>query len=214
MPVYRRLTSDALTPVTAFHKIDAGRCACLFESVIGGEKVGRYSFLAAEPFLQLSAQGNRVKVISAERRTIPSGIVESCGAPTGHANAMKVTAADVQRCLPDVKPVSGSYRRGASLKQMMASAERELILQALADKKVLDDTIALAATPDENGLLLPAGFTSELLAVGGETVPGTSYRWHPFPDGGACFPVDDGGWVYVFQGITCRFSTRMRFTSA
>ena len=55
----------------------------------------------------------------------------------------------------------------------------------------------LAATPDENGLLLPAGFTSELLAVGGETVPRTSYRWHPFPDGGACFALDDGGWVYV-----------------
>jgi hypothetical protein len=55
----------------------------------------------------------------------------------------------------------------------------------------------LAASPDENGLLLPAGFTSELLAVGGETVSGTSYRWHPFPDGGACFAVDDGGWIYV-----------------
>ena len=55
----------------------------------------------------------------------------------------------------------------------------------------------LAASPDKNGLLLPAGFTSELLAVGGETVPGTSYRWHPFPDGGACFALEDGGWVYV-----------------
>jgi len=56
---------------------------------------------------------------------------------------------------------------------------------------------ALSATPDENDLMLPAGFTSELLAIGGETVPGTSHRWHPFPDGGACFAIDDGGWVYV-----------------
>ena len=53
VPVYRRLVSDALTPVTAFHKIDAGRCACLFESVVGGEKVGRYSFLATEPFFEM-----------------------------------------------------------------------------------------------------------------------------------------------------------------
>jgi len=60
VPVYRRLTSDALTPVSAFHKIDAGRCACLFESVVGGEKVGRYSFLATEPFLELEATGRRV----------------------------------------------------------------------------------------------------------------------------------------------------------
>jgi anthranilate synthase component 1 len=60
VPVYRRLLSDALTPVTAFHKLDAGRCACLFESVIGGEKVGRYSFLATEPFFEIEAYGNRV----------------------------------------------------------------------------------------------------------------------------------------------------------
>ena len=55
----------------------------------------------------------------------------------------------------------------------------------------------LAATPDANGLLLPAGFTSELLAAGGQPVAGTDHRWHLFPDGGACFPVDDGGWVYA-----------------
>ncbi|MBN1908313.1 MAG: anthranilate synthase component I, partial [Pirellulales bacterium] len=55
VPVYRRLVSDSLTPVSAFHRIDAGRCACLFESVIGGEKVGRYSFLATEPYLEIEA---------------------------------------------------------------------------------------------------------------------------------------------------------------
>ncbi len=60
VPVYRRLTSDALSPVTAFHRIDAGRCACLFESVVGGEKVGRYSFLATEPFFEIEAYGDRV----------------------------------------------------------------------------------------------------------------------------------------------------------
>ena len=60
VPVYRRLVGDALTPVSAFHKIDAGRCACLFESVIGGEKVGRYSFLATEPYFEIEAYGNRV----------------------------------------------------------------------------------------------------------------------------------------------------------
>ena len=60
VPVYRRLTSDSLTPVSAFHKLDAGRCACLFESVVGGEKVGRYSFLATEPFFEIEASGRRV----------------------------------------------------------------------------------------------------------------------------------------------------------
>ncbi len=60
VPVSRRLLSDALTPVTGFHSIDDGGPACLFESVIGGEKVGRYSFLASEPYLLLEAWGNKV----------------------------------------------------------------------------------------------------------------------------------------------------------
>jgi anthranilate synthase component 1 len=62
VPVYRRVLSDVLTPVSAFHKIDDGGPACLFESVIGGEKVGRYSFLAAEPYMVLEARGNHVDV--------------------------------------------------------------------------------------------------------------------------------------------------------
>ena len=68
VPVWRCLFSDSLTPVTAFHRIDNGGSACLFESVIGGEKVGRYSFLAADPFLELSATRNRVTIVSADNR--------------------------------------------------------------------------------------------------------------------------------------------------
>ena len=68
VPVYRRLVSDALTPVSAFHKLDTGDAACLFESVIGGEKVGRYSFLSAEPYLRLEARGQQVTIIRGEQR--------------------------------------------------------------------------------------------------------------------------------------------------
>ncbi|HEX3728123.1 MAG TPA: anthranilate synthase component I, partial [Pirellulales bacterium] len=68
VPVYRRLLGDTLTPVSAFHKIDSAPTACLFESVIGGEKVGRYSFLAADPFLQIEARDHQVTIVSAEGR--------------------------------------------------------------------------------------------------------------------------------------------------
>ena len=50
---------------------------------------------------------------------------------------------------------------------------------------------------DANGLRLPAGFTSRVIARAGSKVTGTSYRWHRYPDGGACFARSDGGWVYV-----------------
>jgi len=51
--------------------------------------------------------------------------------------------------------------------------------------------------PDENGLRLPAGFASRVVAVSGQPVPGTLNPWHIFPDGGATYPTADGGWVYV-----------------
>ena len=60
VPVYRRVLSDSLTPLSAFARLDTGSCGCLFESVIGGERVGRWSFLAAEPFLQFEARGTAV----------------------------------------------------------------------------------------------------------------------------------------------------------
>ncbi|MBX9425309.1 MULTISPECIES: alkaline phosphatase PhoX [Streptomyces] len=47
-----------------------------------------------------------------------------------------------------------------------------------------------------NGIQLPAGFTSRIIARSGQTVAGTSYTWHNAPDGGACF-VDGTGWIYV-----------------
>ncbi|MEM9185415.1 MAG: anthranilate synthase component I [Planctomycetota bacterium] len=67
VPVYRTLVSDTLTPVTGFHHLahnpgDGGAVACLFESVIGGEKVGRYSFIASDPFLLIEASGRDVTV--------------------------------------------------------------------------------------------------------------------------------------------------------
>src|SRR5450759_4237882 len=46
VPVYRQLLSDHLTPVTAFELLAAGQDhAFLLESVIGNEKIGRYSFI-------------------------------------------------------------------------------------------------------------------------------------------------------------------------
>ena len=64
VPVFRRLFADSLTPLSAFARIDSGDSGCLFESVVGGEKVGRYSFLGADPFIRLEAYGNQVQVFS------------------------------------------------------------------------------------------------------------------------------------------------------
>jgi anthranilate synthase component 1 len=62
VPVYRQLTSDTLTPVSAFCKVQEGEWAFLFESVVGGEKIGRYSFLGSGPFLKFQAWDHKVVV--------------------------------------------------------------------------------------------------------------------------------------------------------
>ncbi|WP_061289174.1 alkaline phosphatase PhoX [Herbidospora cretacea] len=49
---------------------------------------------------------------------------------------------------------------------------------------------------DANGILLPSGFTSRVIARSRQVVSGTSYTWHDAPDGGACF-ADGSGWIYV-----------------
>ncbi len=62
VPVYRQLVGDALTPVSAFRRIERPGRSFLFESVVGGEKVGRFSFLGTEPFLRFEARGNQVTI--------------------------------------------------------------------------------------------------------------------------------------------------------
>ncbi len=50
---------------------------------------------------------------------------------------------------------------------------------------------------DRHGIRLPLGFRSRVVARSGFVVSGTSYTWHDAPDGGACVPDEDGGWIYV-----------------
>ena len=51
--------------------------------------------------------------------------------------------------------------------------------------------------PDANGIALPEGFTSRVIAQGGQVVPGTSYTWPIFPDGQATYSTGDGGFILV-----------------
>ncbi|MBI4570569.1 MAG: chorismate-binding protein, partial [Chloroflexi bacterium] len=50
VPVYREVPADLETPVSAFLKIARGKHSFLLESVEGGERLARYSFLGTEPY--------------------------------------------------------------------------------------------------------------------------------------------------------------------
>ncbi len=67
IPVYREILADRLTPVSAFEKIAGNRGAFLLESVEGGERIGRFSFLGSDPFLTFRSKDNHVEIFENDR---------------------------------------------------------------------------------------------------------------------------------------------------
>ncbi len=60
VPIYREILGDLETPVSAFKKLDDGRHAFLLESVEGGEKWGRFSFIGIAPSATVRIEGTRL----------------------------------------------------------------------------------------------------------------------------------------------------------
>src|SRR4029434_613110 len=63
IPVARRLLADLETPLSAYRKIRGQGDSFLFESVEGGEHLGRYSFVGCNPRAVIRQIDNRVEVI-------------------------------------------------------------------------------------------------------------------------------------------------------
>ncbi len=98
----------------------------------------------AEHFLQLACQANDRRLGGFERGAInllmqhdwPGNVRElknSIERLVILAGGEVITEADVGRAFPAVKPVPSAYRRGVSLKEMVAAAEREIINRALEE---------------------------------------------------------------------------------
>jgi len=62
IPVFKDITADLGTPVSAFMKIDRGDYSFLLESVEGGEKIARYSFLGSGPSLVFKSKGRKIEI--------------------------------------------------------------------------------------------------------------------------------------------------------
>src|SRR5881296_3275003 len=60
VPVYAEVAADLDTPLSAFLRLRPGPYAFLLESVEGGEKWARYSFLGSEPHMVLAAKDGRI----------------------------------------------------------------------------------------------------------------------------------------------------------
>src|ERR1700691_6035929 len=69
VPVYRTVTADLETPVSAFLRIAAEEPeAFLLESVEGGEHVGRYTFIGIEPYKKMVSRGKDITIEEGRKR--------------------------------------------------------------------------------------------------------------------------------------------------
>ncbi|NLX04288.1 MAG: anthranilate synthase component I [Phycisphaerae bacterium] len=68
VPVFAQVLSDNLTPVSAYARLAAQSShSFLLESVVGGEKIARYSFLSVDPILVFDARGREVQISEGDR---------------------------------------------------------------------------------------------------------------------------------------------------
>src|SRR5262245_9947914 len=101
IPVTRRLLADFETPLSAYWKLRGHGESFLFESVEGGEHLGRYSFVGCNPRAIIRQQGGQVDLIE-NGKTVESLSIQ--GKANG-AGLAKDGLALVERVMQRFKPV-------------------------------------------------------------------------------------------------------------
>ncbi|MFK7897459.1 MAG: anthranilate synthase component I [Myxococcota bacterium] len=101
IPVVREILADLDTPLSLFRKIDDGKTAFLLESVQGGEKWARYSFLGVGARAQFRATGSQVEWVE-------NGVTEHID--TGGSDPLEILR-DRLRAFEAVKPTDFALPR-------------------------------------------------------------------------------------------------------
>lgn len=99
VPVYREIVADMETPVSAFLKISRGGYSFLLESVEGGERLARYSFIGTEPYqVVTTAAGDKTDPLIAISKEMKQhqvveigGLPKFCGGAVGYLSYEAVT---------------------------------------------------------------------------------------------------------------------------
>ncbi len=125
IPLYRTLNADLETPVTAFLRLAAGEPQCfLLESVEGGEKIGRYTFIGIRPYRTIVARGKALIITEGKKVRRETGDVFAAlkQALSGHTPAR----------LPGLPPFTAgavgffSYDVVRQIERLPSSAKDEL----------------------------------------------------------------------------------------
>lgn len=89
IPIYAEILADMETPVSAFKKIDNGQLSFLLESIEGGEKWARYSFLGSGAGKVFRTQGDHYEVVE-------NGKVSDSGVSSDPLNILKTIMSQYQ----------------------------------------------------------------------------------------------------------------------
>lgn len=103
IPVTRRLLADLETPLSAYRKIQGEGESFLFESVEGGEHLGRYSFVGCRPRAVIRQDKNLVTIL--ERGQQVAAFEVDPAAPAGDPGRVRDGLAVVERVLGGYRPV-------------------------------------------------------------------------------------------------------------
>jgi anthranilate synthase component I len=112
IPVTRRILADLETPLSAYRKIRGQGESFLFESVEGGEHIGRYSFVGCNPRAVVKQTGSRVEVLEngkvVDKFTVAPSSGSATFSPTGGEG--RDEGASVRDGLVVVERVMKKYR--------------------------------------------------------------------------------------------------------
>ena len=117
IPVTRRILADLETPLSAYRKIRGAGESFLFESVEGGEHLGRYSFVGCNPRAVIKQTENRVEVIE-NGKVVEMFTVGGTGVPP-------VVSGVAPETIQTVAPAPGAYAnpQGSSSDEIRRDAE-------------------------------------------------------------------------------------------
>lgn len=104
IPVSRRLLADYETPLSAYLKIRGQGESFIFESVEGGEHLGRYSFVGCNPRAIIRQEGDQVSVL--ENGKVTQTFRVSAEAATAGPEVVKDGLVVVERLLQQFRPVT------------------------------------------------------------------------------------------------------------
>lgn len=114
IPVTRRLLADFETPLSAYQKIRGQRESFLFESVEGGEHLGRYSFVGCNPRMVIRQLGDQVDVLENGRVAESYRIVKGGASGTGTVrDGLEVVERHLKQFRPVIMPNLPRFTGGA-----------------------------------------------------------------------------------------------------